>query len=1166
MTLTRLIIDGNSHLNTALLGGVDHDGGRKVRTPEGKDVQVNGAEYGVERFFEHIAKDLDHFGLAPRDIVLAWDGRNAKMRRRAILPRYKEGRDKIEEVNVQLNEAREIVTRMMLDLGGTVVQQKGVEGDDVIGYLCKVLPGRKIVCTNDGDLCVLVDALTDTHVWRLGEMNKQPYGPFPHRFITLYKALVGDSGDKIPGAAKFGDGKFVDLVRIFGIDGLELLQDLVLTGKLDRLREDVADFPPLQLIIDSKDQVAISWRCAELHVDDVNTLNSPLEIQAGMVKLWSSLPDDRRVHELRRFYATNTLVHATNYEDAKAKLAARLAETPFFSLDIETSASEESEEWSERLMEATEKKEKLDALGHELTGMSITFGSNTQHTIYMTVDHVETDDVKNITSEQCRAIVEMIPEDQHIVIHNRSFEFNVLHRTWGEAWEGNGWGGFVPNAIDTVIGGSYANENLGKGLKERSLTHLGYAQTTYEQVTTKSGRVGTMAGGRVKKIFPVELSPAVTAPNPKSTEARPLKDVVLEPAVTEDWEERQFRMNELTAQEVVGYGCDDTMTTAALHTYYRLVMEMEGTWGVYLQVEQRPQYLTSLANIQGVRISMAKLMEMERRDDERYAQCWAIVRDFLIRKGWEGTSCPEFEGELEPSDVKLAAGILMPGSEFTTKKRKLNAIALDLRDQFPDNDLAFLLAGFTEAGDVEGINKLVRQHFSGEPVINFGSPKQIQNLFYNVLGMTPRVFNPLTEKQREDPAMSAAFRKLRSIKDGKLTMADLEPAEREILVSKASTDDDLVEFSLARDTLSDECRKVLKAYQTVRSVMTRRSLFYKTYKAIPHWRTGRVHSNMNQCEAVTRRYSSSGPNLQQLPKLGDGAEFRGIIQPHHPDAVIVSCDFSGQELRLMAHYSKDANLTACYVGDNLKDVHSLTAAAAAEYLWDGALSYDDFVKLRKSDDEAVADRADQLRKDSKVVNFGTQYDMQAEALAIKLKVEKEVAQNFIDAKNDAMPGIEIWKDHVRQEVEELGYSTTLMGARRHLAEVLRSDNRWERQRAGRQGPNFKIQGSGAEQSKLAMGSMWNRGLFTGRYDAQFIAPIHDECVASVHKDQALAFIKEFHACMAQPYGGMTIPIVSSISIGRDFHKQIEVGDDYDPVAIQAALDKLFAVEPEALAA
>ncbi|MBT2325538.1 hypothetical protein J7E62_24700 [Variovorax paradoxus] len=1157
----RLIIDGNSYLNSALLKGTDHDEGYKVKDEAGKEHQVNGAQYGVDNFFEYVVRDIEQFRIAPRQIILVWDGKNAKMRRRALLARYKEGRDKIPEVNEQLNKAREMCTQLMLDLGATVMQQKGMEGDDVIGYLSKTLPGRKVVATGDGDLSVLVSEETQTEVWRLGEMNKQPYGPFPHRFITLYKSLVGDSGDKIPGATGFGDTKFVDLVRIFGMDGLELMQDLILTNKLARLREDVADFPPLQKIIDSADQVAISWRCAELHVEDVNTLNGPLEIQAGMVKTWASLPDDRRVHALRKFYATNTLVHAANYDDAKAKLAARLAETPFFALDIETSATEESEEWSERLMKATESKEKLDALGHELTGMSITFGDNTQHTIYMTVDHVETADVKNISSAQCREVVEMLPEDKFIVIHNRSFEFNVLYRAWGQVWADNGWGGFVPNAIDTVLGGSYVNENLPRGLKERSLRHLGYKQTTYEEVTTFRAKVGTLNGGAVRKIYPVELVPAVTKPNPKSTEAKPLKDIVVEKAITEDWEERQYRMNELPAQHVVSYGCDDTMTTAALQTYYRLVMDLEGTWDVYLEVEQRPQYLTSLANIQGVKVSMSKLKEMERRDDAAYEAGWATLRAYLLKKGWEGTVCPEFEGTLEPADAKLAAQIILPGSEFVTKKRKLDGIAFDLREQFPDNDHAFLLAGYTEKGDVDGINKLVREHFTGEPAINFASPKQMQNLFYNVLGMTPRVFNKLTDKQREVPEMAAAFKKLRAIKDGKQTMADLTPEERDILISKASTDDDLIEFSLARDNLTDENRAVLKAYQSVRSVMTRRSLFYKTYKAIPHWRTGRIHSNMNQCEAVTRRYSSSGPNLQQLPKLDEeGSKFRGVIQPHRPTAVIVSCDFSGQELRLMAHYSKDQNLTACYVGDDLKDVHSLTAAAAAIYLWNKPLTYAEFFPMLESSDPQQKAAAKLLRGDAKTVNFGTQYDMQAAALSIKMKVEEEVAQQFIDAKDEAFPGIEIWKDSVRQEVEELGYATTLLGARRHLQDVLNSENHWERSKAGRQGPNFKIQGSGAEQSKLSMGSMWDRGLFTGRYDAQFIAPIHDECVASVDaaaRDHAVAFIKEFHECMAQPYGGMTIPVVSSISIGPDFKHQIECGDFFDEAAIRKALAEIF---------
>ncbi|VTU31848.1 DNA polymerase I, thermostable [Variovorax sp. PBS-H4] len=1180
----RLLIDGNSYLNAALLGGTDHDYGYKVQTEDGKQVQVNGAEYGVDKFWDKVVADLEHFGAAPRQVILTWDGKNAKARRRAYLPNYKLGRDKIDEVNVELNKAREAITQMALDLGMTVMQQKGMEADDVIGYLCKTLPGRKVVCTVDGDLSVLFDVATDTHVWRLGELNQQPYGPFPHKFITLYKSLVGDSSDKIPGATGFGDTKFVDMIRIFGVECLESMQDLILTGKLTSLREDIDDLlkaaaapgatkehskdlkalaAGLQKVIDCKDQVALSWRCAELHVDKVNTLEGPLEIQAGMVKVWSSLAPERRVDALRRSYATNTLVHAGNYEEVKAKLAARFAESPFITADIETSSTDESDEWVEALNRALEKdgEDRLDALGHELTGGSITFGPNTQHTIYMTVDHLETDEHRNITLDQFREVLELIPhEKMHTVIHNRSFEFGVLYRHFGQAWKDNGWGGFVPNAIDTAIGASYQNENLPRGLKERSATHLGYKQTTYEEVTTRRGRVGTLTGGRVKSVYPVEIVPAVTKPNPKSTEAKPLKDIVVTPAVTEDWEERQYKMKELTAAHVLGYGCDDTMCTAALHTFFQLVMEIENTWNVYLEVEQRPQYLTSLANFQGVKISMAKLKEMERKDDERYAQGWATLRAFLLKHGWEGTVCPEFEGSLEPSDVKLAAGILLPDGEFSTRARKHNAMAAALREQFPDNDVASVLANYVESDNVEGVNQLVREHFTGEPQIKFNSPKQMQNLFYNVMGMTPRGFNALTEKQRDIPEMAAAFRKLRLIKDGKLTMSDLTKEERDILISKASTDDDLVEFSLARDPLTDENREALKAYQAVRSVMTRRSLFYKTYKAIPHWRTGRIHSNMNQCQAVTRRYSSSGPNLQQLPKLGEGSEFRGIVQPHKPTAVVVSCDFSGQELRLMAHLSKDENLTSCYVGDNKKDVHSLTAAASSKWLWDGEMSYETFVQRRKSDDKAIADKAEELRKDSKIVNFGTNYDMQAPALAIKLKVEDEVAQQFIDAKDAAMPGIGIWKDEVRKKVEEIGYASTLLGARRHLEEVLRSDNHWERSKAGRQGPNFEIQGSGAEQSKLSMGEMWDQGLFTGRYDAEFIAPIHDECVASVDaadRDHAVNFIREFHACMAQPYGGMTIPVVSSISIGPDFKHQIECGDEFDEAKIRAALAEIF---------
>ena len=1155
----RLIIDGNSLLNQALLRGVDHEHGRIVTDENGKEYQVNGAEYGADGFFEKYEAALTEFGVAPIDVVLVWDGANAKVRRRTFLERYKEGRDKIPEVNKQLNAARERVTALALDLGSHVVQQPGLEADDVIGYLTTHLrTERNVVVTSDGDLTVLVDDNTD--VWRLGELNKNPYGPFPHRFITLYKALVGDTSDRIPGAKGFGDAAFVDLVRIFGVEGLAAMQELVENDKVHKLKEDVGELPKLQKIIDDAASVAVSWRCARLMVEEVNTMRKPLQITAGMVKLWGELPEDQRVYSLRRFYGTKTVVHATNYDAAKARVAQQMKVTPFVALDIETSSTEESDEWLEQLARATEsERSRIDVLGHELTGMSLTFGENMQHTIYMTVDHVETDAVKNISVDQCREMVEVIPKEHHIVIQNRSFEFSVLYRTWGKQWLENGWHGFVPNAVDTKIGASYVDENMPKGLKERSAHHLRYRQATYEETTQRRGPVGTLTGGVVREVYDVELEPAVTAPNPKSTEAKPLKDIVVSPAVTEKWERREYKMNELRADEVFDYGCDDTICTAALHVHYRLIMEMEGTWQIYLDVEQLPEYLTSLAFVQGVRASLKKLRDMEAKDDEAFRRAWETLRGFLLLKGWEGTVCPEFAPELDPSGVKLAAGILHPDKDFTTKKRKLEAIAVDIREQLDDE----LFAAAVEKGNCDVLNKLVKAAFTGEPKINFGSPKQLQNLFYNVIGMKPRVFNSLTEKQRQDPVMATAFKKLRQSRDGKDVAYTKE--EYEALKTKASTDDDVVKLSLHRDVLGDAEREALQAYQKIKKIQTRRQLFYKTYRAISHWRDGRIHSSMNQCEAVTRRYSSSAPNLQQLPANGEGAEFRQILLPHCNDGVVGSCDWSGQELRLMADYSKDENLTSCYVGDNKKDVHSLTAVAASIYLWNKAVQYNEFKTMLASEDPTVKDKADKLRKDGKTTNFGTQYGLQAENLSIKLMCEREVAQQFIDAKAAAFPRIDPWKAEVEGEAAELGYTTTMLGARRHLRDAMMADNSWDRSRAERQASNFKIQGSGAEMAKLTMSEIWRRGIFTGRYDAQFIAPIHDEVVFSMHKDCAVDVIREVHECMVQPYANMTIPIVSSISLGRNFGEQHEIGEEFNAQKINEVLSKIFAKVDEVAA-
>jgi DNA polymerase I-like protein with 3'-5' exonuclease and polymerase domains len=121
---------------------------------------------------------------------------------------------------------------------------------------------------------------------------------------------------------------------------------------------------------------------------------------------------------------------------------------------------------------------------------------------------------------------------------------------------------------------------------------------------------------------------------------------------------------------------------------------------------------------------------------------------------------------------------------------------------------------------------------------------------------------------------------------------------------------------------------------------------------------------------------------------------------------------------------------------------------------------------------------------------------------------------------------------------------------------MRDNNPWERGRAERQAVNFKIQGSSAEQTKLAMTRFWKSDLVF-KYDARFIAPIHDEVVFSVAIPDLIPFLREAHAQMVGPYADMIVPIASSISIGPNFGDQVEVGEAVNDDVINDALASIF---------
>ena len=90
---------------------------------------------------------------------------------------------------------------------------------------------------------------------------------------------------------------------------------------------------------------------------------------------------------------------------------------------------------------------------------------------------------------------------------------------------------------------------------------------------------------------------------------------------------------------------------------------------------------------------------------------------------------------------------------------------------------------------------------------------------------------------------------------------------------------------------------------------------------------GRLHAQYFQCSTVSGRFSSRGPNAQQIPKRGeDGMAMRRLFRAP-AGRKLVKADFSGIELRIIACLSKDPTMIAAF--QEGQDLHRLTASSIA---------------------------------------------------------------------------------------------------------------------------------------------------------------------------------------------------------------------------------------------
>lgn len=247
----------------------------------------------------------------------------------------------------------------------------------------------------------------------------------------------------------------------------------------------------------------------------------------------------------------------------------------------------------------------------------------------------------------------------------------------------------------------------------------------------------------------------------------------------------------------------------------------------------------------------------------------------------------------------------------------------------------------------------------------------------------------------------------------------------------------------------------------------------------PH--TGRIHTDIEQV-LNTGRISTSRPCLHQIPSRSKiGTIIRSSFVPEN-GKVYVACDYSQQELRLLAQLSKEPVWLDIF--NQGKDLHSLQAS----------ITFGVDVDKVKGKSKINPDMS--YRDIQKIINFGLAYGMSAYKLSDTIAVSKEEAQSIIDNFFGVVPILEKYLKESGLYASKYKEARTMIGRARFFEYP---ENFSERSAIERAGKNHPIQGSGADMVKLALCYLYRRFKNT---DTNIVLQIHDEIILECPINQA----------------------------------------------------------------
>jgi len=295
--------------------------------------------------------------------------------------------------------------------------------------------------------------------------------------------------------------------------------------------------------------------------------------------------------------------------------------------------------------------------------------------------------------------------------------------------------------------------------------------------------------------------------------------------------------------------------------------------------------------------------------------------------------------------------------------------------------------------------------------------------------------------------------------------------------------------------------KITKQLLQYRKIQKRSSTYGKNWIKNYVEEDDKIYSDYKVIGAETGRTSSSRPNMQNIPGRATPV-YRECFIPH-PGHKMLIVDMGQQEARIAAYLSQDKKL-----------IHLFTQTDKDIFIEMAKLIYN--VKITKSNP---------LRKQIKNIVYGLTYGMSPEGFTDRYGGTITDAEKAFNDFFNVFPTLASFL-HI-QSLKKQSVST-IMGRKMYLNEY---SNQVERN-----AKNSPIQGTAADQQKVAIGRIYKK--WNEQFDFPFslIMFVHDELVFSVPEDKVEKVkdfvVKEMIQAAEEQCPG--VPFIAEAKIGSNW--------------------------------